>query len=98
MRSIVKKPVRTSSLRQFSAQHGVAALDRAAAVPLHLTHHPAALQTFGPSVRRLGQQQQCVVSSPGMAQQGNNGTDIHPLSMSVQNLAYIKGILLLHCK
>jgi hypothetical protein len=23
-----------------------------------------------------------------MAQQGNNGTDIHPLSMSVQNLAY----------
>jgi hypothetical protein len=97
MRSIVKKPVRTSSLRQFSAQHGVAALDRAAAVPLHLTHHPAALQTFGPSVRRLGQLQQSV-SSPGMAQQGSTGTTIHPLSLSVQNLAYIKGILLLHCK
>ena len=88
MRSIVKKPVRTSSLRQSSAhQHGEAALDRAAAIPLHLTHHPTTIQTFGPSVRRLGQLQQSV-SSPGIAQQASTGTAIHPLSLSVQNLAY----------
>jgi len=97
MRSIVKRPVSTSTSLRKSSQHGiedcVAVKEDVPADAVHLNPNPPAisinsLHAFGSSALHLGQQEQS--ATPSMAQQ----ITILPASSFLQNLAYQE---LYHC-
>jgi hypothetical protein len=90
MRSIVKRPVSTSTSLRKSLQHGVKGRVTVKDVPadaVHLNPHPRAissnsLHAFGSRAHRLGQLEQS--ATPSIAQQ----ITILPASLFLQNLAY----------